>query len=506
MSRILVRVGLACVACSVGLITTSVAVSAADGDLDSGWGAGGTAVATPANVTFPIGEARATSLRIGADGKVTAVGVQRFEDLSSTVFTHMVVARFLPNGQLDPTCDGDGVWIDPATNYFTQGDDLEILPDGSFVVLGSQSQVSPIPEIFSLRFDAQCAPDVTYGLGGKVVHPIGIGAQAAATVLQPDGKIVVAGWEYMNVADDQDTRLLAFRIDGDGQIDPGFSPAGSGFHREINHPSQARAVVRSSDGGVRIAGFTRPGANDLGLVVSLDANGQPMSSFGTNGRRVIAQADDLSYHGIDSRTDGRLVVSGRLTTGGTDRLVIQCLLADGSTDTACGPSGVRTHDELDQMVGGDVRVDANGRLVVVGRFEDPVTTTPLHFVGRFANDGLLDTAFANAGYRTGTVTGRLSRVQLQPNGGILAAGIQTPGSNGEFVVIRLDNPVVTTTVAPTTSPTTAPVTPPPTTATSTTTIAVDLLPATGRDRSDLLALVLVVTGVLLVVSIRRRVV
>lgn len=502
----------AVVATLVGILSTALVASAADGDADNGWGTGGIAVATPINGGSGITYSTARSFRIGPDGKVTAVGVWYGDPALTGGSARMVVARFLPNGQLDTTCDGDGVWMDPVTNIFSIANDLEILSDGSFVVVGSQLASNGVfPDIVTRRFDSQCNPDATYGTGGKVVHSIGVGSEPAAITLQSDGKIVIAGWEFFNVADNDDTRLLAFRIDTNGQIDPSFSPSGSGFYRDPDRPSQARAIVHTSDGGFRIAGFTRPGVNDLGLVVALDTNGSLVPSFGSNGRRIIAQADDLVYNGIDQRGDGRLVVAGRLTTSGSDRLVIQCLLADGSSDTACGASGVRTHSDLGSMEGSDIRATGDERLVVVGRFADSLTPNSGGFVGRFSADGSVDTSFASTGYHLGTVGGRLFRVRLQSDGKIVGSGEFNPAGNLEFTVIRLDNTVITTPTTPTstTSPTAPADTAPPTSPTTllpTSTIAIEQLPATGRDQSDLVALALMVAGALLVVSTRRRVV
>ena len=508
MRRTLAGSILGCVVLAVGLFTTSLAASAADGDLDNDWGTGGIAQADPLTAgLLGILDVRANSVRIGADGKVIAVGFRNYDPGFSTPTVRMAVARFLPNGQLDPTCDGDGVWLDPDLTSYNAGHDLEILPDGSFVVIGQQANSSGLPEIFSFRFDAQCAPVSSYGSGGKVVYSIGAGAVPAATVRQPDGKIVVVGWEMFTLADDQDTRLLAFRIGADGQIDTGFSPAGSGLYRDVDRPSQARGVVRSPDGSLRIAGFTRPGAHDLGLVVALDASGNLVPSFGNNGRRVVSQADELVYAGIDRRADGRLVVSGRLTTGGSDQLVIQCLLADGASDTACGTNGARTHSDFGSMEGRDIRVTGDGRLVVMGRIVDPVTTEFFHLVGRFTSDGVLDETFATAGYHVGTVIGQLMRIQLQSDGKIVGAGAHFPVTDSEFVVIRLDNTVITTTIAPsTTAPETIPSTTaiPATNLMPTTTIAAERLPATGHDQSGLVALGLLISGVLLVATVRRR--
>ena len=98
------------------------------------------------------------------------------------------------------------------------------------------------------------------------------------------------------------------------------------------------------------------------------------------------------------------------------------------------------------------------------------------------------------------------RIQLQSDGKIVGAGAHFPVTDSEFVVIRLDNTVITTTIAPST---TAPETIPPTTAIpatslAPTTIAAERLPATGHDQSGLVALALLTSGVLLVATVRRR--
>lgn len=102
----------------------------------------------------------------------------------------MTVTRLNPNGSLDATFDGDGT----ATIDFGVTADLAggavLQPDGKIVVAGSTQAAG---DVAVGRLNANGSPDTTFGAAGKATVDFGAATFGFAVALQPNGRIVVAG-------------------------------------------------------------------------------------------------------------------------------------------------------------------------------------------------------------------------------------------------------------------------------------------------------------------------
>ena len=102
----------------------------------------------------------------------------------------MTVTRLHPNGSSDITFDGDGT----ATIDFGSLADLAggavLQPDGKIVVAGSTQADE---DVAIARLNANGSPDTTFGAAGKATVDFGVATFGFAVALQPNGRIVVAG-------------------------------------------------------------------------------------------------------------------------------------------------------------------------------------------------------------------------------------------------------------------------------------------------------------------------
>jgi uncharacterized delta-60 repeat protein len=160
----------------------------ADGTLDS-------AFDTDGKVTTDFGsiEERATGVAIQADGKIVAAGTSGHtgapEFSTDSKFT---LVRYNSDGTLDASFDGDGL----VTTNFTDGPDephggLAIQADGKIVAAGHAAQLR-----FALaRYEPDGTLDPAFSGDGKVTTQFGSGGRQHATgvAIQADGKIVAAG-------------------------------------------------------------------------------------------------------------------------------------------------------------------------------------------------------------------------------------------------------------------------------------------------------------------------
>jgi uncharacterized delta-60 repeat protein len=124
------------------------------------------------------GGGEARAVLVQPDSKIVLAGNPGLSEV-------MTVTRLNPNGSPDTTFNGDGT----ATIDFGPGDDparsAVLQPDGKIVVAGGDVAVA--------RLNANGSPDAAFGAAGKAAVDFGAATFGNAVALQPNGRIVVAG-------------------------------------------------------------------------------------------------------------------------------------------------------------------------------------------------------------------------------------------------------------------------------------------------------------------------
>ncbi|MET9536264.1 calcium-binding protein [Streptomyces sp. NPDC006553] len=213
-----------------------------DGTLDPGLGGDGAVVAgfTPTSPQDGGGIARGMALQ--PDGKIVSVGY-----VGNTAFD-IGVARYNADGTLDTTFSGDGmVTADFGGTEF--GNAVAVQPDGRIVAAGSGGL-----GFAALRYNADGTPDVGFGTGGRTsVNAPGDGGIAYGLALQQNGKIVLAGRaDDPNSSEANDFGLARLHVNG--AVDTGFG--GDGFVvTGFNDFDEARGVLVQPDGKIVAAGY-----------------------------------------------------------------------------------------------------------------------------------------------------------------------------------------------------------------------------------------------------------
>jgi len=289
-----------------------------------------------------------------ADGKIVVGGREGPIIMDPPPSGSLALARFTADGRLDPTFGAGGrVTTDFDGHYFASATALVIQPDGRIVAGGSAlintfdpNDPNAYPSDFvAARYRADGSLDGGFGQGGRTaldVHPPGR-EMLGDLLLQPDGKLVLAG---VNVHDTNDTALV--RLTAGGAIDPTFGDAGQ---RTI--PVGAAAGVVSS-----LYGFRADARSVLlpdGKILSVVANGDELLIF-----RFL---DDLTP-AVTAAVDG-----GVLEIGGTARND-RILLRRDSTGVAV--AGLTSHFSTGSFsrieitaLAGDDTIDASASPVPV---------------------------------------------------------------------------------------------------------------------------------------------
>ena len=118
---------------------------------------------------------------------------------------NFAIARYNVDGSLDLTFDGDGKVTTDFFGFIDQGNSVAIQPDGKMVVAGFTctfcSPDSSSVDFALARYNSNGSLDNSFGANGKLITDFsGQNAAASALALQPDSKVVLLGTTFTDVA------------------------------------------------------------------------------------------------------------------------------------------------------------------------------------------------------------------------------------------------------------------------------------------------------------------
>ena len=257
-------------------------------------------------------------------------------------------------GDLDPSFDGDGM----RTFGALAGDVAQavlVQPDGKLVLAGSGDT-----DFAVARLNPDGSSDTSFD-GGMSGADFGGIDFAEAAALQPDGKIVLAGHTDANFD------IAVARFNPDGSLDASFDPGGTdGPGKKIFGYGSfdiANAVLVQPDGKIVVAGNAN--GSQMMTVTRLNPNGSLDTTFDGDGTATIdfGSLADLANDAV-LQSDGKFVVAGY--TQADEDVAVARLGSNGSLDTTFGAAGKATIDFGVATFGNAVALQSNGRIVVVG--------------------------------------------------------------------------------------------------------------------------------------------
>ncbi|MEP6904202.1 MAG: hypothetical protein ABJA66_20960, partial [Actinomycetota bacterium] len=374
------------------------------------------------------------------------------------------IARYNPDGSLDTTFDADGKVTLPlggtisATGVFLQ-------TDGKIVVTGTDTTGASNGRYTVARLNATGALDTTFGTGGIATTSFGTNYTHAgnAGLLQPDGKIIVAGHliDFANTSNIED--WAAARFNADGTLDTTFGTGGR-VVINLNYSDEAFGAALQTDGKILIAGLAAPNGSSGNLaIVRLDANGVLDSTFNGNGKVLSPFAASFA-RSIAVQPDGKIIAGGSVFSGSRDDFTAERYNANGSLDMTFGNGGrVVTVVSSGANRANNVVLQTDGKFILSGY---AATTTQQFALARYNADGTLDTTFSGDGIQMTGIrfSSAIFQTVVQPDAKILSVGITTPapgsGNTNDFALIRYDadgtGPTPTPTPTPTATPTPTP--------------------------------------------------
>lgn len=394
------------------LIAPTQAIPGQPGTLDATWASASPIGAGKLMVDFAGWEDAAHAVMLQPDGKIV---------LSGTCSSQACLVRLLSDGTLDTTFNGTGKVTTTLAGSYADMRGAALQPDRKIITAGNCITAN-VYQFCVARYLPSGALDTSFGGTGYVSSVITANNFARTAMLQPDGKILVAGECTGAVNKD----FCVVRYLGDGQFDSGFGVAGKAIFAMDSGSDTPYAMQLLPDGKIIVVGECGAGSQGYFCIARLLANGSLDTSFKFTGKVLVpAGTGSSGARAVALQPDGRLVLAGDCENGTFHVICIVRLLANGDVDTSFSGDGelVRSFGSgIDRA--SSIHVLPDARILVVGHCATGNGTVDF-CGGRVTTNGETDDSFASSG-GFATVLSIRDDVPyaslMQPDGKLVVAG------------------------------------------------------------------------------------
>lgn len=281
----------------------------ADGTRDTSFGVNGL-VMTDISSNYDY----AMAVAVQPDGKIVVAGHGYYGNRNGY---HFIVVRYNNNGTLDDSFGSSGIVVTPV-DRFTNDEvaDMLLQPDGKIVVVG-RVYTSTSCRIALVRYLSNGQLDGSFGASGAAFAPIHCHSknyEVLAMAMQTDGKFVVSGGEHNGV----DYDMLVTRFTASGALDTSFGNAGYVRTAIGAYHEWGQKVVIQPDGKIIVAGkmtlYSATNSSSDTAVVRYQNDGSLDPTFGVAGK-VIADYGDCDVTGLALQSTGKIVVATHFSSG-----------------------------------------------------------------------------------------------------------------------------------------------------------------------------------------------
>jgi uncharacterized delta-60 repeat protein/CSLREA domain-containing protein len=347
----------------------------------------------------------------------------------------MQQAALTPPGSLDASFDGDGLVTTSVGAYGDdEGSSIVLQPDGKIIVAGW----SAVPygtgwdrDFSVVRYNSDGSLDPSFDTDGKVTLDLGNHYQdyGRAAVIQLDGKIVVAGYSDL---DGLESNLALARFNSNGSLDTSFDTDGKVITDLGPGYDVIDDMVLQQDGKILVVGY-KPidvAMNVYNIaVVRYNTNGSLDASFGANGIVITSVTGGGDFGmSIALQPDNKIIV-GSFAAG---NLAVLRYNSNGSLDNSFDGDGILRQSGNGR--GGSVALQADGKILIAGYgdYDNAI-------LARYNTNGSPDTSFGSGGATTAFLATRaqILSIAIQPNGKIVLAGSGEVPYN--FVLVRFSS-------------------------------------------------------------------
>lgn len=337
------------------------------------------------------------------------------------------ILRCNADGSLDSTFDEDGEWL---FDFGTSEDIIRsiAIQDDHKILVAGYCHLPPSIYMAIARINPNGSLDSTFSANGTIVTTVGgYSGAATAVALQPDGKIIIAG--YALVSNDIDFALARFL--SDGSVDNTFGTNGLVFTDIGSNSDFILDMMLQPDGRILVSGLS----NRHPTLARYLPDGTLDNTFSIDGLYVTPDQWTGLRNCLTLQPDQKILVAGGLNND----FGILRTHPDGSLDSSFSGDGLLATDIAGHSDGAvAVTVLTNGNILLSGQAYDSSLSCNFATVqylpngnidSSFADNGILITDFAND---YDLLSGQL----IQPDGKIILAGDATNANGADFGIAR----------------------------------------------------------------------
>jgi uncharacterized delta-60 repeat protein len=386
---------------------------------------------------FDGGHDQIRDVIVQSDGKIIACGMTT----SSGGAQAFGLVRYLSDGSPDSSFNSTGKVITNISTGLDIARAIIIQSDGKYIV-GGQSNDGSGSDLTLVRYNTNGSLDTGFDTDGIVTTDIaGNGDYIRAIALQPDGKIVAAGYSDNGTSND----IVLARYNSDGTLDNGFGTSGHTLHDINSGNDRAFDIALQADGKIVVGGQTESTSKNL-IVERYNSNGILDNTFNSIGYLITDVSGDHDVvNAIALQSDGKIVAGGYATVNSEIAFCLTRQNTDGTLDNSFGTSGITTTTVSNSATPEDfinsILIQSDGRILAGGVSFYDANTFYDFALARYETNGTLDNSFGIGGKVTttfGVTNDYVETIALQPDGMIVSAGYTNDGGDYNFALTRCE--------------------------------------------------------------------
>src|SRR4030095_4425690 len=278
------------------------------------------------------------------DGKIVVGGYT----YNGSYHSDIVLVRYNADGSLDSGFGVGGKVIRSLGPNNNLANAVAVQPDGKIIVAGSiegncftdcNGLVFCSPAFGVARFNGNGSIDSSFGQNGIVTTNVGSAnaGTALSVILQPDGKIVVAGHSLYDYGCDYyggyyfSSAFSMVRYHPNGVRDSLFGA--NGIVSDSLNMTTTRGIALQAAGKIVVIGPDRGGGY---VTKQYNADGSLDNSFGQQGKVII---DNGWLYSLATLPNGKIVMAGGMNRDGRNNFQVIRLANDGSFDNSFNGNG-----------------------------------------------------------------------------------------------------------------------------------------------------------------------
>ncbi len=343
---------------------------------------------------------------------------------------------YAQSGILDTSFGNNGIVSTQVSPTYNFGTATMVQPDGKIIVVGDSGEPATYKATI-IRLNTDGRVDTSFGTSGNVTITIPSAKSFGMDVaLQNDGKIVVGARTWDNVTGD----FVLARLNADGSFDNSFGTNGVVIANSGGSDVLASVLI-ANDGKIYAAGDSESNFS----IAKFNTDGTMDTSFGTNGWSFIAFSSSSYAQDIAFQNDGNIVMGGfGIISGGRYQMAAARITADGALDNSFGTDGkVAFNFGIDHDIATTLGIQSDGKIVLGGHTY--IRSNPRlaydFAVARLNTDGSLDNTYGNNGVATTQIVDEANYANglvIQADDKVVLAGRTVKEFDYDFAMVRFN--------------------------------------------------------------------